>query len=29
MPAAADDQALEPRLFGHQMRGRDFAGATS
>jgi hypothetical protein len=29
MPAAVDDHALEPRLFGHQLRGRDFAGATS
>ncbi len=29
MPAAADDQALEPCLFCHQLSGRDFAGAAS
>lgn len=29
IPAASDDQALEPRLFGHQLRGGDFAGAAS
>ena len=29
MPAAANDQALEPCLLGHQMRGGDFACAAS
>ena len=29
MLSAADNQTVKPGLFGHQLSGRDFAGAAS